>query len=209
MYVPDYFCETDGEAVRAVVDLNPLCALIVNTSEGLIANHLPVLWHAEDELLGHVALANPLHRIAADSDEALAIFTGESAYVSPNWYPSKQANHRSVPTWNYVAVHFHGHLRFAHDEITKRKVVASLTRQHEQATNGEQGWRMSDAPLDYMQSMLESIVAFRFCISRVTAKFKLSQNRSREDVLGAAGALEAAGKAGMARSMRARREDSE
>ena len=201
MYVPEHFREGDEERVRALVAAHPLATLVVQTDDGLVANHLPMLWQ-EAELIGHVALANELHRTALQGQEVLAVFSGDSAYVSPNWYPSKQQHHRHVPTWNYSVVHIYGTLNFSHDPRTKRSVVARLTRHHEQRLHGDGAWRMADAPPDYLDDMLDGIVAFTLQVSRINAKAKLSQNRATEDRDGATQALDALGQHRIAAAMR-------
>ncbi|QFT81345.1 Protease synthase and sporulation protein PAI 2 [Roseovarius sp. THAF27] len=142
-----------------------------------------------------------MHRMIAEEQEVLAIFRGPDAYISPNFFPSKADHHRHVPTWNYQAVHICGTISFQHDEQAKRAAVGLLTRTHERKLNGENAWRMADAPQDDMQGMLESIVAFRITASRTLAKSKISQNREERDYLGAVAGLRATGKPTMANLM--------
>lgn len=201
MYLPEAFRETDIEAIRETVAAFPLCTLIAHAADGLIANHLPVMLE-EERLLGHIARANTLHEQVPDDSAVLAIFQGGDAYVSPNWYPSKPRHHRHVPTWNYRVVHVHGRIRYYRDETSKRRIVARLTRVHEEATNGDQGWRMADAPPDYIESMLDAIVGIEVIVDRIEGKSKLSQNREAEDFSSVAGELDARGHATLASRMR-------
>lgn len=207
MYVPDHFAEPSAAEAAAVIAAAPLGCLVAQTGAGLVANHIPMLLTPDGSaLIGHVALANDLHRIVEEGQEALVIFRGEEGYVSPNFYPSKAEHHRHVPTWNYQAVHVHGAIRFQHDERAKRAVVGLLTRDHERRVNGAAGWRMADAPPDFMTGMLAAIVAFRIDIRSVLAKSKLSQNRAEGDLRGAIAGLRASGKPALAGIM-ARRMD--
>ncbi|MEM1190488.1 MAG: FMN-binding negative transcriptional regulator [Pseudomonadota bacterium] len=201
MYTPAHFEETDQRRVRGLMNAHPLAALVAHTPQGLVANHMPVLLRDDEQLIGHVALANELHTVLEEGQEVLLIFRGEDSYVSPNWYPSKEQHHRHVPTWNYQVAHVHGRVSFQHDEPSKRAAVAMLTRHHERATNAERAWKMSDAPADFMADMLAAIVAFRIDIERIFAKSKLSQNRDAADFAGVADALEARGKAQLATAM--------
>jgi transcriptional regulator len=130
------------------------------------------------------------------------VFRGEDAYVSANFYPSKAENHKSVPTWNYQAVHVHGTISFQHDDHSKRAAVGLLTRIHERRVNGQNGWRMADAPADYMQMMLGNIVAFRIAVTRVLAKSKLSQNRTDQDHAGVVDGLVRTGHANLGEIMK-------
>lgn len=202
MYLPAHFEETDAAEVAALMAAFPLACLVAATPEGLVANHLPLLVGPDGALIGHVALANDVHRLVAEGQEVMAVFRGEEAYVSPNLYPSKAVHHRHVPTWNYQAVHVHGPIAFRHDEKAKRAAVGLLTREHERRLNGDAAWRMADAPADYLTGMLANIVAFRIEVRRVIAKAKLSQNREPADFAGVVESLEARGRDGMAARMR-------
>jgi transcriptional regulator len=205
MYVPPHFEEVRPDEIAAILAAAPLACIVAQTPEGLVANHIPLLAAPDGALIGHVALANAMHRQIPDGQEVLAIFRGEDGYVSPNFYPSKPEHHRHVPTWNYQAVHVRGTITFRHDARAKRAAVGLLTRLHERRINGAAAWRMADAPADYMEAMLAAIVAFRIAVVQVIAKSKLSQNREARDHAGAIAGLRATGRAAMAERM-ARRE---
>lgn len=201
MYIPPHFVETDPAEVAGLIAACPLACVVAQTAEGLVANHLPLM--AEGGLLiGHVARANRLHELVAEGQEVLAIFRGEDGYVSPNWYPSKADTHKAVPTWNYQVVHVAGRIRWDDSDRFKRKAVGLLTRQMEGQTNGPDGWRMADAPRDFMDSMLGAIVGFEISVGRVIGKTKLNQNRSDADFGAVAGQFAARGKVALAARMR-------
>ena len=201
MYLPEHFKEIDPEEISAVIAAAPLGCVVANTAEGLIANHMPILADKRGELVGHIALANDMHRLIAEGQEVLVIFRGVDGYVSPNFYPSKAEHHKQVPTWNYQVVHVHGTISFQHDESSKRAAVGLLTREHERRINGEKAWRMADAPADYMTDMLSKIVAFRIVVTRTIAKSKLSQNRDARDFEGALDGLKSSGQEALAERM--------
>ena len=119
---------------------------------------------------------------------------------SPNWYPSKHETHRQVPTWNYEVVHAHGKITVHDDEKFLRGVVGRLTKTHEAME--PKPWKMSDAPQDYMDAMLNAIVGIQITITRLEGKAKLSQNREPRDLHGAAEALTSLGKNGLADNMK-------
>jgi transcriptional regulator len=204
MYIPPHFQEISADQIKAVIDENPLACIVAQTVDGLIANHIPLLPGPDETLIGHVAMANDMHRLIADGQEVLSIFRGDDAYVSPNFYPSKAEHHRHVPTWNYQVVHVYGDITFQHDDHAKRAAVGLLTRTHERRVNGDNAWRIADAPADYMAQMLGSIVAFRIRVRRTLAKSKLSQNREERDTLGVIAGLRAAGHEAMAARMERR-----
>lgn len=205
MYIPPHFEEVSAAEIASVVGTWPLACIVAQTAEGLIANHVPLLVASDGVLVGHIALANDMHRLVAEEQEVLAVFRGEDAYISPNFYPSKQEHHRHVPTWNYQVVHMYGAITFQHDERTKRAAVGLLTKNQERQLNGMKAWRMADAPSDYLEQMLENIVAFRIAVTRTLAKSKLSQNREERDYRGAIAGLRASGKDGMAERMATQR----
>lgn len=204
MYVPPHFQEISSDEIKSIIEAAPLACIVAHMADGLIANHIPLLSAPDGTLIGHVALANDMHRLVADGQEVLAIFRGDDAYVSPNFYPTKPEHHRHVPTWNYQVVHAYGEIAFQHDEQSKRAAVGLLTRKHERRLNGKDAWRMADAPDDYMQQMLDSIVAFHIKVHRILAKSKLSQNRQERDYLGAITGLRASGHETLAQNMERR-----
>ncbi len=204
MYIPPHFQEVSSVEIAAIIEAAPLACIVAQTAQGLIANHIPLLRAPDGSLIGHVALANDMHRLIADGQEVLAIFRGEDGFVSPNFYPSKAEHHRHVPTWNYQVVHARGTIRFQHDDHAKRAAVGLLTRSHERRVNGAQAWRMADAPADYMQQMLGAIVAFRITVTEWLAKSKLSQNRDARDYQGTIDGLRASGQTALAQRMEER-----
>lgn len=204
MYLPDHFREEDPATIAAILRDAPLACIVAQTSEGLVANHIPLFASPKGALIGHIARANPLHETVADGAEVLAIFRAADAYVSPNYYPGKAEHHRHVPTWNYTAVHVTGRIAFQHDAHAKRAAVGLLTRDHERRVNGAAAWRMADAPDDYMEKQLAGIVAFRIDPVRVIAKAKLSQNRDARDFHGTMNGLEQAGHFALVEAMAAR-----
>ena len=188
MYLPAHFESQDEGTLGALMAEHPLAQIVHRGAEGALdADPVPLLYDAGTRtLLGHVARANPLWRVAA-GQPVLAIFQGPQAYVSPNWYPSKAATHKAVPTWNYAIVHVHGTLQ-AHDDVAwLRAFLPRLTARHEAAQ--AKPWSLADAPEDYLQQMLRAIVGISVPVSRLVGKLKASQNRSAADRDGVARAL--------------------
>ncbi len=195
MYVPAHFSVSDEEALFRLIRENPLGVLVTRGRGGLDANHVPFeLDPSAGErgvLRAHVARANPVWREVEDGAEVLAVFRAEHVYVSPNWFPSKHEFHKQVPTWNYRVAHAHGNITIRHEEPFLRGLVGRLTTVHE-ATQPKP-WKMSDAPEDYIEAMLRSIVGIEIAITRLVGKFKLSQNRELRDRLSLGEALKRQG----------------
>lgn len=197
MYVPAHFEENRPDTLRQLIERHPLGTLVNVGENGLDANHVPFEFDAaagpHGTLRTHVARANPLWREAAGQPEALVIFQGPSAYISPNWYPSKHEAHRLVPTYNYMVVHAHGRMVIREDEAFLRGLVARLTRRMEAQAGEARPWRMGEAPPEFIAQLLGHIVGIEIEVTRLIGKWKLSQNRDARDRLGAIAALEALG----------------
>ncbi|WP_421280936.1 FMN-binding negative transcriptional regulator [Aeromonas taiwanensis] len=191
MYLPPHFAVTDPETLHQLMQAHPLGALITHGELGMDANHLPFELDAgegkQGVLRAHVARNNPLWQEVKDGDEVLVIFRAADGYISPNWYPSKQAHHKQVPTWNYAVVHAHGRIRVRDDARFVRRLLATLTRTHEAAEPTP--WKMADAPRDYLEAMVAAVVGIEIEIDRLVGKFKLSQNKEEADRQGAIAAL--------------------
>ena len=203
MYVPNHFLESRPEVLHDLMRAHPLGILIAHGVEGLDANHLPFELDAtlgeQGVLRAHVARNNPVWQSIVNGDEVLVVFRAQDAYISPNWYPSKHESHKQVPTWNYQVVHAHGRITVHDDEPYVRGLVARLTRTHE--ANEPQPWKMGDAPPDYINTMLKSIVGLEVDITRLVGKFKLSQNREVRDRVSAGQTLLSQGDGALGQAM--------
>ncbi|WP_343619857.1 FMN-binding negative transcriptional regulator [Acinetobacter proteolyticus] len=211
MYLPEIFEEKDLEKLYQLIQDYPFATLISHSAEGLEANHLPFHLLRDEHsqtptLIAHIAKNNPLHTQIENGAVVLIIFQGEQAYISPNWYPSKQQqHHRHVPTWNYQVVHVKGSINFLHDEKSLRGILARLTRTHE--AKQTMPWKMSDAPSEYIAQELQGIVGIEIPISQITGKFKLSQNREKPDALGVVDGLQQQGESRLANAVQQYIED--
>ena len=191
MYNPKHFEQNDLAVVSELIKHFPLGTLVTHDGEALEANHIPFALEGDlspgTKLIGHVAKGNPVWQTANPEAESLVVFQGPSAYITPNWYPSKLEHHKVVPTYNYAVAHVYGWLTVSHDSEVKRQVVTDLTAKMELSRNSS--WRVADAPADYLAMMLEAIVAIELTIIRVQAKWKISQNRDEADRMGVAQGL--------------------
>lgn len=183
MYVPPAFRQTDLPALHREIGNCRLAILVSHGQNGLQASHLPLLLRPEEgrygTLYGHLARANPHWQVLAEGTEALVMFNGPDAYVSPSWYPAKAEHGKVVPTWNYIAVHAYGRAEVFDDAERLRSLLAGLTERHEGPR--PQPWAVDDAPQDYIAGMLRAVVGFALPIERLEGKWKLGQNRSEAD----------------------------
>ena len=143
----------------------------------------------EGRVLAHFARANEHWRRIAPGSPGIVVVTAANAYISPSWYPAKAEHGRTVPTWNYSEVQLTGPVT-VHDDIEfVRDVVTRLTRRHED--HRAEPWAVTDAPERYVEGQLRAVVGVELLVESVSAKAKLSQNRSRADREGAIAGLEA------------------
>jgi transcriptional regulator len=196
MYQPKHFRpprsigDDDRETILGVIRAHPLGILISpDASHGILANPVPFLVSDDGlRLQAHVARANPHWRALQANPEALVIFQGGEHYISPSWYPAKaQTGGRVVPTWNYVHIQIRGHAAIREDTEFLTAQIAALTSQQE--SSRPQPWSVSDAPLDYIENLVRSIVGIEIEIREMDGKFKLSQNRPDADQRGVTAAL--------------------
>ena len=201
MYLPPHFREQRLEVLHSLMRAHPLAALITHGPGGLDANHIPLLPDPDTQVLrGHLARSNPQWQNLVAGTEALAIFQGPSAYVSPNWYPTKQETGRAVPTWNYAVVHVWGELTVYSEPARLLSFLEQLTAEHE-ATEPVP-WRPADAPAAYIEGQLRAIVGIELRITRLEGKWKMSQNQPPANQEGVARAFDQRGRKDLARLIR-------
>ena len=176
MYSPPYNQVEDRAEVLSFMRANNFAVVVTATGGEPRASHLPVLVEERDGglvIVAHMAKNNPQWEAFFD-DEVLVVFHGPHAYVSPRWYAEKER----VPTWNYAAVHAYGKVRAFHEPEAKRAAVAKLVAHHDPQWLPDYE-KLSDG---YMAGMLEAIVAFEIPVDRLETRWKLSQNRGREEM---------------------------
>jgi transcriptional regulator len=194
MYVPGHFEESRVDVLHQLMRAEPFAMLVTMGASGLNANHLPLELDPDPApfgtLRGHVSRANEVWRTSDATVDALVVFQGPQRYITPAWYPTKEETGKVVPTWNYVVVHAYGTPRFVDDPAWLRAHVERLTTIHE--ADRERPWQVSDAPDDYVTGQIRGIVGFELAITRLSGKWKVSQNRGEADRAGVTTGLRAA-----------------
>jgi transcriptional regulator len=174
MYSPSYNQLEDRAELLEFMRANSF-VLLVTTGTSLRGSHLPATVHEENDgirLDMHMARNNQQWQDFFD-DEAMVVFSGPHAYVSPRWYEEKER----VPTWNYAAVHAYGVPRVIQDrklkQASQRRLIETLDPQ----------WLPAFDALrqEYVDAMLDGIVNFEIPVTRLETRWKLSQNRSRRE----------------------------
>lgn len=176
MYIPEHFRVTDHADTINFMRANPFAILVSCTDEGPFATHVPLFISETAEhltLRGHVAKANHHWRLLEQNPNCLTIFHGPHAYVSASNYTTRE----NVPTWNYGAVHVYGTARTFASPEDLQGVLHQLIGTFEPAY-AEQWGSLSET---YRDRMLSHIVGFEIAVTKIEAKFKLSQNRTKEE----------------------------
>lgn len=188
MYTPRNNQVEDRAALLAYMRAYSFATLTTAGSAGLTATHLPFVVDEEGgriTLLAHMAKANPQWRDFAAATDAMVIFMQPHAYVSPRLYDSRQ----NVPTWNYVAVHAYGRPALIEERAAKMDLQKKLIRQYD-AGYLEQ---MAELPESYLDAKLAAIVSFSLEVTRIDARYKLSQDKNPAERERIARDLEASG----------------
>ena len=191
MYRPKQFEIADDAEMLDLIRANGFAVLVTHGAEGMIASHVPLHLLPDGGgwlLWGHLAKANTQWQAFDGQGEALAVFSGPHTYISPDWYETE----KSVPTWNYEAVHAYGAPRVLDDPEAVVARLASLTAQYEDGR--ETPWSIAELPDEFVAAQIKGIVVFEMPITRLEGKRKMSQNRKPEDVRGAMAGLKKTGR---------------
>ncbi len=197
MYIPTLHEETDLRVLHDLMRAHPLGSWATVGDGEIIMNHVPFVLDASQGEYGmlrcHVARANTVWQTFSRTVASVIAFHGPESYVSPTWYPSKQAHGKVVPTWNYVVVHAHAIPRVIEERAQVLDHLTRLTAAQEAAQAAP--WKVADAPADFIDQMARQIVALEMPIVRIFGKWKVSQNRSPADREGVVAALQRQGDA--------------
>jgi transcriptional regulator len=190
MYIPKAFRKDDIKALHTLMQEDSFATLVTCQDGVPFATHLPLLLDTKrgpyGTLRGHIARGNPQWRSFNGMGEALIIFQGPHAYITPSWYEVEL----SVPTWNYAVAHAYGIPRVIEDKTALYALLQDLVQTHE--AHFEKPWQFQ-LPDDYVQKMMQGVVGFEMEITRLEGKYKLSQNRSINEQRHVAATLEAQG----------------
>lgn len=195
MHIPSIHKVTDTDILYQFIKDYPLATLVSVENSVLNANHIPLYLQTSTEkatLQGHINKANTMWQECVEDQKVLLIFHGPNAYISPNYYESKQHTSKQVPTWNYSVVHVQGRIYFKHDRQWTLQSIENLTDYHE--SSQAHPYSIADAPKEYIDTLLKAVVGMEVMIDTLVGNFKLSQNKTHDDWAGVISALRASGK---------------
>lgn len=191
MYIPTYHEEKDVGIMHSLIESHPLATWVTTADDGLTVNHIPFFLDSTRGELGtlvaHVARANPVWKALSTTANSVLVFQGAESYITPSWYPSKHAHGKVAPTWNYAVVHAYGLPCVIDDRDWILKQISQLTDIHE--AEQEHPWKVSDAPRDFTDKLLQAVVGIEIPIAQLVGKWKVSQNRPDPDKAGVVAGL--------------------
>ncbi len=192
MHIPSIFAEESLENILGFIAAKPLATLIAQTNNGIEACHIPLFWHNDNSehgcLYGHFGRKNSIYLDVLPNTSWLIIFQDTGHYISPNWYPSKAQTHKEVPTWNYQSIHVQSKIELIENTDKLKWILETMTAQQEVVSDNP--WSLEDAPAAYIDAMCRGIIGFRLTIDSIQAQFKLSQNKTVENIAGVIKGLE-------------------
>ena len=197
MYLPKAFEENDIRRLQETIRTLGAGTIVSSGPQGILASQVPIELTERPAPLGtirfHLARANPQAKALRDGQDFLILFQGPQGYVSPSWYPSKDANEgKVVPTWNYVSIQVRGKADLFEGPQRLRPHLEALTNQHED--HRAEPWRINDAPPDFIDGLCRGIIGVELRVLSIEGKRKMSQNRPEEDRHGVAAGLRGDGR---------------
>jgi len=198
MYIPTKLVVSDIHEIHHFIDNHGFGLIVGNGSDhdgrdaknkvgntlgnhkkkGIEGTHLPFILNKEEGEYGtlycHFARINP-HWTSLAGEEALVVFHGPHAYISPTWYASEP----NVPTWNYTAVHVYGELTVLSDEQTVEVMEKTVKKYEPQLWDNQRVM-----PTAYRDKLQKAVVACKITLTCVEAQYKLGQQRRDEDQQG-------------------------
>jgi transcriptional regulator len=173
MYIPKQFQVVDEELIFDFIETNGFCILVSNHNGSPTVTHLPLIVDRNaGYLYGHFAKANRQWE-DIENQEVLVVFQGPHSYISSSWYETNL----SVPTWNYVAVHVYGTVEITEDQKVTLENLNDLVIKYE---NPNSNYHLDDTNQEFINGLMNGIVAFKLKINKMEGKWKLSQNHSKE-----------------------------
>lgn len=185
IYIPERHAETDRAFLLDFLEEFSF-GMVISAHDGLRASNVPTLLKRPSTIWWHLAKSNPQNEALAASPNVMVVFRGPHAYISPNWYQTKNA----VPTWNFAVVHARGKVTRLDDDTAFAESLSQLVARNEQRYGGGDRWRYEDLPASYLKGMRQGIVAWQMEIESLEGKFKLGHERSAADREGTLAGLE-------------------
>lgn len=185
-YPPSHHQESNYENIVALIKTYPLATIITVKNNAILSTHTPLVYQANEgfgHLIGHLDKHNPQIEHFRSSENVELIFNGPQVYISPSIYGTTQ-----LPTWNYFKAHIKGRISIENDQEKVKQSLINMTAFLE----GNNPAYVLDADNPRMAAALNYIVGFRIEIDHWEGKYKISQDKRKDDQLRAKKAMQAA-----------------
>lgn len=149
-------------------------ATLVSASEGNpLITHIPIIYNdGTGKLVAHIDKYNPQVATLLDGAEVTVVFKGPDSYISPSIYTTRQ-----LPTWNYIIVHIKGTVTLINDPSNAKDTMIAMT----EFLEGTNQKFVLEKESTRMQRSIKYIQAFDITITSWEGKFKLSQDKNKQD----------------------------
>ena len=185
-YPPAHHQESNFENIIALMKLYPLATIITTKNETILSTHIPLVYQANNglgRLIGHLDKYNPQIDHFGSSEKVELIFNGPQVYISPSVYGTTQ-----LPTWNYFKAHLKGRIQIENDQEKVKQSLINMTAFLE----GDNPSYTLESNNPRMVAALDYIVGFTIEIDSWEGKYKISQDKSKDDQLRAKKAMQMA-----------------
>lgn len=174
-YPPFHHQEDNYQNIINLIQSYPLATINSCLNNSIESSHTPLIYRPNEglgELIGHLDKYNPQLTHFDQNSMVSIIFHGPQVYISPSIYGTTQ-----LPTWNYFKAHLTGHITI---ELDREKVKQSLIDMTA-FLEGEHGKYKLDQNNPRMERALDYIVGFKIPIESWEGKYKISQDKRKED----------------------------
>ena len=170
--------------------------IVAADERGPRGSHVPfvIAWRDTSVIVQiHLTARNPLVELADGNRRFLLIVSGDDAYISNDWYASRD----NVSTWLYEAVHLAGvaHLRERDENRGHGDALLAVS----EARLPKQPWDLAKMEPTKRESMLASIRVIDLVVDQIEGQSKLNQHKSDEDHVAVANQLARAEETGSRR----------
>lgn len=187
-YPPPHHQESNFDNIIALMQTYPLATIITAKNEDILSSHTPLIYQANNELgrlIGHLDKYNPQLDHFRSNEKVELIFNGPQVYISPSVYGTTQ-----LPTWNYFKAHLKGRIKIEDDQEKVKQSLINMTAFLE----GENPAYTLESNNPRMAAALDYIVGFHIEIDSWEGKYKISQDKRKDDQLRAKKAIQEAEK---------------
>ena len=187
-YPPPHHQESNFENIIALMQTYPLATIVTAKNEDVLSSHTPLIYQANNELgrlIGHLDKYNPQLDHFRSNEKVELIFNGPQVYISPSVYGTTQ-----LPTWNYFKAHLKGRIKIEDDQEKVKQSLINMTAFLE----GENPSYTLESNNPRMAAALDYIVGFHIEIDSWEGKYKISQDKRKDDQVRAKKAMQEAEK---------------